>query len=184
MKLQDDHKTVGNDLEFSIDRIPLEGEDFQHTFPVSWVTELLIPGYTAATTSLTVDGRIRRSGHNFIVESTFSGQLKGECIRCLVDFDAAISGGFTHVFDPFAPESDEIEDANDAGGISRVVEERIRLEPIVAEEFVLLIPAYPLCGEQCAGLCVDCGTNLNEGSCDCEPAMDPRWAKLTSLKLD
>jgi len=182
--VHDEQQSAGKELEFSIARIPLDGEDFQHAFPEPWVKGLLIPGYTGVGSPMSVQGGIRRSGHNFIVESQFEVTLVGECIRCLEAFDSSIAGRFTHVFDPFAPKNDEEEDANSAGGISTVEDDRIRLEPVVAEEFVLLIPAYPLCSAECGGLCTDCGTNLNREACDCEPAMDPRWAKLTSLKLE
>ena len=50
-------------------------------------------------------------------------------------------------------------------------------------EVVLLdSPSTPLCRPDCAGLCPTCGTNLNEGSCDCAPPpADPRWAGLAGL---
>jgi uncharacterized protein len=180
----DEQQNAGQELEFSIERIPRDGKDFQHVFPEPWVEVLLIPGYTGVGSPMSVQGGIRRSGHSFIVESQFEVTLVGECSRCLEVFDASIAGGFTHVFDPFTPKEDEIEEANHVGGISTVEDDRIRLEPIVAEEFVLLIPAYPLCSADCGGLCSDCGRNLNKGTCECEPATDPRWAKLSSLKVE
>ena len=50
---------------------------------------------------------------------------------------------------------------------------------------VLDLPFQPLCREDCAGLCVECGANLNddpEHSHD-EP-IDPRWAALRGLDGD
>ena len=44
-------------------------------------------------------------------------------------------------------------------------------------------PATPLCRDDCAGLCPQCGADLNTGSCDCAPvAADPRWSALDQLK--
>jgi uncharacterized protein len=54
-------------------------------------------------------------------------------------------------------------------------------EPI-REELVLNVPPFPLCREDCAGLCDKCGADLNSGSCDCRPDRDPRWAALEGLK--
>jgi uncharacterized protein len=40
----------------------------------------------------------------------------------------------------------------------------------------------PLCRDDCRGLCAQCGTNLNEGACECDGAMeDPRLAPLREL---
>jgi uncharacterized protein len=44
------------------------------------------------------------------------------------------------------------------------------------------LPAAILCRDDCAGLCPTCGTNLNEGSCDCvPPPPDSRWGALEDL---
>lgn len=60
----------------------------------------------------------------------------------------------------------------------------IDLDPLVREQLVLALPAYPLCREDCKGLCLVCGTNLNERECGCDRRVpDPRWAGLKNLKL-
>jgi uncharacterized protein len=46
----------------------------------------------------------------------------------------------------------------------------------------LAVPEYSLCNEGCRGICPRCGTDLNTGSCSCEPESDPRWAGLDKLK--
>jgi len=39
-----------------------------------------------------------------------------------------------------------------------------------------------LCRPDCAGLCPECGQNLNEGVCDCaRDTIDPRLAVLRSM---
>jgi uncharacterized protein len=53
------------------------------------------------------------------------------------------------------------------------------------DAYALTLPAQLLCREDCAGLCPECGVNLNE-----EPghghdrAPDPRWAKLRELRFE
>ena len=59
------------------------------------------------------------------------------------------------------------------------------LYPIVDETIdlvVLELPMAPLCREDCAGLCVHCGANRNEGDCGCVAPRDPRWANLDVLR--
>ena len=43
-------------------------------------------------------------------------------------------------------------------------------------------PMKPLCGQECLGLCPNCGTDRNENPCSCwEGAVDPRWGPLMEL---
>jgi uncharacterized protein len=46
----------------------------------------------------------------------------------------------------------------------------IDLTEAVREEVGFAVPTYPLCREDCAGLCPHCGADLNEGPCACVPA--------------
>lgn len=57
--------------------------------------------------------------------------------------------------------------------------EEIDAGPALREEFLLALPDYPLCRPGCKGLCPRCGTDLNEGDCDCVATTgDPRWEAL------
>ncbi len=43
----------------------------------------------------------------------------------------------------------------------------IDLDPDIRQEIILEYPLKPLCRENCHGLCVKCGKNLNLGQCSC-----------------
>ncbi len=43
----------------------------------------------------------------------------------------------------------------------------IDLNPDIREEIIMDYPIKPLCAQECKGLCVKCGKNLNEGGCNC-----------------
>ena len=62
------------------------------------------------------------------------------------------------------------------------------LRPALREEWLLHAPAFPLCREDCKGLCPQCGNDRNlaadEGGCACQPAADPRWAALQGAARD
>src|SRR5207344_1906733 len=61
--------------------------------------------------------------------------------------------------------------------------DEIDLGHLMHEQFVLSLPMKPLCEEACKGLCPECGTNLNRGTCDCKPVWeDPRLAALRELR--
>ena len=53
------------------------------------------------------------------------------------------------------------------------------------DALALALPAQITCRPDCAGLCPQCGANLNEDPDHAhEPEPDPRWAKLSELKFD
>lgn len=58
----------------------------------------------------------------------------------------------------------------------------IDLAPMVRDVVVLELPMAPLCKDDCAGLCPQCGANRNEGDCGCVVQRDPRWANLDVLR--
>jgi uncharacterized protein len=62
--------------------------------------------------------------------------------------------------------------------------ERFLLDELVWEDIVLNMPTKLLCRSDCKGLCPCCGANLNESSCNCKPAGDPRWEALQELMSD
>jgi uncharacterized protein len=58
------------------------------------------------------------------------------------------------------------------------------LTEAVRQAAVVSIPMKTLCKDDCAGLCPECGHNLNQGACGCPPREeDARWAVLKKIKL-
>ena len=58
-------------------------------------------------------------------------------------------------------------------------EELVDLTSEVREDILLQLPAYPVCAEQCKGLCTVCGKDLNKHVCQCERAAGhPAWSAL------
>jgi uncharacterized protein len=60
---------------------------------------------------------------------------------------------------------------------------RIDLAALLAEQVYLGLPLKPLCQADCQGLCPQCGTNRNQGTCGCREARaeDPRLLILKKL---
>ena len=55
-------------------------------------------------------------------------------------------------------------------------------EELCRDEIVLSIPMKHLCREDCKGVCMSCGKDLNEGKCDCKSdSHDPRLQALAQL---
>ena len=52
------------------------------------------------------------------------------------------------------------------------------------EELVLHVPAFPVCADECMGMCTQCGVNLNQVTCDCVEEEKPNpWSALDELNL-
>ncbi len=59
---------------------------------------------------------------------------------------------------------------------------RLEVDELVYQEVILNLPSKHLCREDCKGLCIKCGKNLNEGYCECDLSEpDPRFESLRDL---
>ena len=63
--------------------------------------------------------------------------------------------------------------------------EELDLEAWARDALALALPTQLTCRPDCAGLCPQCGANLNEDpSHTHEKEPDVRWSKLSDLKFD
>jgi uncharacterized protein len=139
-------------------------------------------------------------GTHVFAAGTFRGDVTVACSRCVEPVKLPIDEKVRVTFMPRheLPGDDADEDAprsagDGAGEGPEVAEEdldlfpydgeSVDLEPLFREQFVLTVPFAPLCREDCKGLCPQCGTDRNTGTCSCEPPIDPRLAALKGLKF-
>lgn len=108
------------------------------------------------------------------------------CRRCLSKYKTRISTHFDYQYE----KTDEPEKLRSEflSSIDRryYMENTINLTEDVRQAIVLEIPLWPLCSEECKGLCPKCGHNLNEGTCSCEldilpPGKSRPFAALSDL---
>ena len=77
--------------------------------------------------------------------------------------------------------------ALDAMGADRAPKPEIEGAILAARQYglrvLLALPLKVTCHEDCRGLCVHCGKNLNEEQCSCTTAIeDPRWTALREIR--
>lgn len=118
--------------------------------------------------------RMSRTSRGILVQGKLSTQFQADCTRCLeptaIQLILPVEELFVYPPEPNA----EFVVADD--GI-------LDLSPLMREEIVVNTPQHVLCRPDCAGLCLECGANLNDGPCECEQeAIDPRLAALKALK--
>ncbi len=61
--------------------------------------------------------------------------------------------------------------------------DEVDLEPLFRDLLLLAVPFAPLCEAECKGLCPSCGINRNRTTCQCTPAIDPRWEALKNFRM-
>ena len=106
----------------------------------------------------------------------FAVDLHGPCTRCLEDANAQVEVDAREVDQP--GDSEEMRSPY-------VEDDVVDLAAWARDALALALPTQILCSDDCRGLCTICGANLNEDPAHAhEREPDPRWAKLSELKLD
>jgi len=107
------------------------------------------------------------AGEEVLVRGRVSQRLGCVCGRCAADFEMDVEE--PEFFASFG---------NDGA------DDFLDLTPELREAILLSLPSHPVCKEECLGLCVRCGANLNTETCSCPPgAREEQWAALDRLEL-
>jgi len=119
---------------------------------------------------------VARMPGGYSLRLRYEVDLEGACVRCLEDARITVAVDGREVDQPSGGE--ELNSPYIDG-------EELDLSAWARDALALALPQRILCRDDCRGLCVECGVNLNEQSDHAhEPAPDPRWAKLSELKLE
>jgi len=120
------------------------------------------------------DGQLESIHKGLIVTGEVRSLWTGVCRRCAIEVDGEVATRVRERYLEGAGPEDE-----EAYGFEG---DLIDLGPMIRDAVVLELPLAPLCSEDCQGLCVQCGADLNAGPCGCEAPLDPRWASLEVLR--
>jgi uncharacterized protein len=127
---------------------------------------------------LRITGQLSSAGpDSYFWRGALATTVSGTCRRCLAAASEHVEVPVNILF----TEDDQADDPSVY--VIPPHSTTLDLSDAVREEFILGVPGYVLCREDCAGLCPHCGKDLNEGPHDCaaKPA-DPRWEALEALK--
>jgi uncharacterized protein len=127
-------------------------------------------------TELEVDVRLESVSEGVLATATVTGEVAGECGRCLVDFTEPLQVEFVELF---AYPDSTTDATTEPDEVSRVEGDHLDLEPVLRDAVVLSLPLTPLCRPDCAGLCPECGERRDDLPEDhSHSQLDPRWAGL------
>ncbi len=98
---------------------------------------------------LEVDASLERAGKTILANVDVKTRLAFSCSRCLENVERDIQENFKFDY-PFENELEVIDLGED-----------------IRQEMIVVLPQRVLCRDDCKGICLHCGANLNEEECSC-----------------
>jgi uncharacterized protein len=130
---------------------------------------------------------VHKDRSTFRLSGRVKTRLELPCSRCLEPFDVDVDTPFDLRYEPqpTSAEQGEHELAEGDFDAASYTDDQIDLGQLIQERIYLALDMKPLCSDDCKGLCSNCGTNLNRGSCSCDTHWeDPRLTALRALKKE
>lgn len=127
--------------------------------------------------------RMRRTNQGILVDGPIETTVAINCVRCLEPFALPLSFRLEEQFYPTIDVVTGIALPEIENELVFPIDHKHQLDvrEAIRQNLLLTLPMQPICREECAGLCVHCGKNLNEGHCSCEPPIDERLSVLGDL---
>lgn len=123
---------------------------------------------------ITVKGIIKSVNSIVSLKADVKCSVLSQCAKCAKDIVKELTVPMEHLL---------VSHLNDENNDDYILVENmlLNLDELVLEDVYLSLPARFLCKSDCKGLCPYCGTDLNDGACDCKKPIDPRLAALQQL---
>lgn len=152
-------------FEIFVARLDSDGDEYEGELDCS-VLEMDDDRYARPFAGLRYRLFAQILGTELLVRGSLEQDFEADCARCGEEFDFTLEvPDFTY--------STEIKERT----------EIVDLTDELRESIILELPMYPLCREDCKGVCQTCGKNLNEGDCSCErEAPESCWSALDALQ--
>jgi uncharacterized protein len=123
-----------------------------------------------------------RTDQGIWASAALDSEVPCVCSRCLEDYRQSVHIGIEEEFFSLT------DSAAGRAAYGQVESYRIDQDHIldlaeaVRQYLALGLPMKPVCRDGCKGICVACGTNLNQSVCQCENVeRDSRWGALLDL---
>jgi uncharacterized protein len=120
---------------------------------------------------VSVSGQLQATGAGeYLWRGSMHGTVQGECRRCLGDVRTALDIEVDAAI--FSTDPEAADDADFYPLPERA--SHVDIRDVVREEMALAAPTgLLLCRDDCPGLCVSCGADLNAGPCGCSAPAEP-----------
>ncbi len=105
---------------------------------------------------ISVSGTVTLTGeHSAVIDAEIVYSISGNCTRCLNETTKDFAVEISESVDNDNPDSYPVK--NDTVDLTKIVDDAIMINN----------PTSFLCKEDCKGICLSCGVNLNDGNCKC-----------------
>ena len=128
------------------------------------------------TEAVVAEGIVRNTAGVLMMSGSIQTTIHGICDRCANPFDKEVYFPVDVVL-----VTEMANEENEDEWVFPLEGDSADLDDIVRTVFVLNLDSKLLCNEDCQGLCHRCGKNLNDGPCNCQKELDPRFAALKQL---
>lgn len=137
---------------YSLPELAIGPDDYTFAEPLAWAVD------------------VTNTGSALLVMGSVTGTGVCPCSRCLTDvahrFEGKVEGYYLIGGAP--ADLDDEEDAPGEDEFDVLPDDRILdIAPLLDAALIVDAPGMPLCRDDCAGLCPQCGADLNEGDCGC-----------------
>jgi len=134
-------------------------------------------------------GSLEPQDGQFVLSGAWHMQVPRRCGRCNMLFSQPMQSEVYVVYMLGKPEKkpgkEEELSADDCMVELLEAPGKLNMLDVLREQFWLAWQPMAVCSEECKGLCLQCGTNLNEEQCVCSSeARDNPFAALKNLKFD
>jgi uncharacterized protein len=120
----------------------------------------------------------RTTANGWALRLRFTVTVAGPCMRCLEPAAPEFEVDAREVEQPGSADDELSSPYVNADG-------ELDVAAWARDALALTLPAQITCTPECAGLCAQCGANLNEDPGHAhESAPDPRWSKLSEIRFD
>jgi uncharacterized protein len=156
---------VEKDVRIIVARLTEDPQEFSGTLSRS-ILEMENEKFVRPVGDIEYELYAQLLGTEALIRGKMSQRFVAMCSRCAEDFEFTLEiSDFTYCV--------ETHEKTDILDLTNELRECIILE----------LPSYPICRDDCLGICQTCHTNLNKGECSCKAEVSNNcWGALDALK--
>ncbi len=145
-----------NPLRLNVGHMYNKAIGSSHEVPVD-IDKIIVDDLTIQSLRSMV--RLSRTREGLLMQVKAEAEVLTACVRCLKDIFLPVETEFEELYQFFSRHREETDLILPNDGY-------LDLRPVYREYFILAMPIKRLCDSNCRGLCVVCGANLNEMTCE------------------
>jgi uncharacterized protein len=162
----------------ALGRQPGAAREETRTIPAPDALRVELAGVPAGA-EVEVTVRLEAVHEGVLVTGTATAPVSGECARCLEPVTSSVEASFQELYhyEPSPGEDDE--------DVLLLEGDLLDLEPVLRDAVVLALPLSPLCSDDCAGLCAQCGARLADAGPghQHDDVILPEWEALRQFNV-